>query len=231
MVRASGAGAGGWKVISQPGQSIYSPNLELGYWIARGSSKAWSCIAGCANLTNLVAGGSPGPDQLYVSRDGGQTWIARGPTINCTGVAASSSGAKMVAAAYNGQLYTSTDYGSNWTARATTRLWDCVASSADGVRLVAGVSNGYLYTSVDSGVNWIQRASSRTWTGVASSSDGLRLLAAVENGLAYLSTDGGHQLDGEPELAGAVPLVDGRRLVRRRQQAPALLHGYFRRHL
>jgi hypothetical protein len=193
VIRVSGAGSGGWKLLLQSGQSMFSADLGIGFWLARASSKAWSCIAGCAYLTNLVAGISPGPDTLYVSRDAGATWIARGPSINCRGVASSSTGAKMAAAAYNGQLYTSTDYGSNWTARAAARLWNCIASSSDGARLVAGVNNGYLWTSTDSGANWYERTTSGTgpWAAVASSGDGLRLVAAEGGGYVFLSTDAG----------------------------------------
>jgi hypothetical protein len=193
LIRVSGAGAGGWRLALQTNQSILSRDLGLGYWIPRASSKSWSCVAADAYATNLVAGVSAGPDQLYVSRDAGATWTARGPSINCRGVAASSTGAKMAAAAYSGNLHTSTDYGSNWTQRASVQLWNCIASSSDGTRLVAGVNSGYLWTSPDSGVNWYQRTTSGAgpWAAVASSGDGLRLVAAQGGGYVFLSSDAG----------------------------------------
>ncbi|MEI8043904.1 MAG: hypothetical protein WCL11_21015 [Verrucomicrobiota bacterium] len=81
----------------------------------------------------------------------GGTWTARATglgNLNWYGVASSSDGTKLVAAAWGNNLYTSTDSGTNWTARDSSHLWQCVASSADGTKLVAGVGGGNLYTSV-----------------------------------------------------------------------------------
>jgi len=190
-VRVSGAGAGGWKLAQNAGQSILAANLGLVgvTWVPRASSLNWQCAASSADGTKLVAGVYGG--QIYTSTDSGATWTARDSVRQWYSVASSSDGTRLVAVVNNGQIYTSTTSGTNWTARDSSRQWYSVASSSDGTKLVAVVNNGQIYTSTSSGASWTARDSNRQWYAVASSSDGTKLLAVEYGGQIYTSTDSG----------------------------------------
>jgi len=190
IIRVSGAGAGGWKVGQNDGQSIPISGIGLTnpIWTARASNQNWNCVGSSSDGTKLVAGVWGG--WLYNSTDSGENWTAHNSS-NWAAVASSADGTKWVAAASAGWLYTSVNSGSSWTARESSRLWSGVASSSDGIKLVAVVSNGQIYTSTDSGVNWTARESNRNWASVASSADGTKLVALANNGQIYTSTDSG----------------------------------------
>jgi hypothetical protein len=195
VVRVSGAGAGGWKIAQNNGQSILVANisginLSAGVnWTPRDNTRGWRAVASSADGTKLVAVVQGG--RIYTSTDAGINWTARESNRVWYGVASSADGNKLVAAAFNGQLYTSTDAGVSWTARESIRQWQSVASSADGTKLLAAVPDGQLYTSADSGATWTARESNRQWNGVVSSADGSRLAAIVFTGQIYTSSDSG----------------------------------------
>lgn len=201
VVRVSGVGKGGWKVVQNAGQSIRTNSILSGIgvaWTAHESIRKWSAIASSADGTKLVAvvndwHGGLGyyGGYLYTSTDAGGTWTPHEQPKSWTAVASSADGARLLAAPYGGQLSTSTDSGVTWTARDAARNWIAVASSADGAKLVAAVSNGQLYTSADTGATWTARETAREWRSVASSADGTKLVAAVSNGQLYTSTDSG----------------------------------------
>jgi hypothetical protein len=190
-VRVSGAGAGGWKIAQNAGQSILGANLGLvgANWAAHAPTLNWHCLASSTDGTKLVAGADGGP--IYTSTDSGVTWTSRTGNAQWYGAASSSDGTKLVAVVNNGQIYTSNNSGANWNPRDSNRQWYSVASSSDGTKLVAVVLNGRIYTSTDSGLGWTARDSSRQWCSVASSSDGTRLAAVVSGGQIYTSTDSG----------------------------------------
>ena len=191
IVRVSGAGAGGWKIAQNAGQSIIAANLGIvgGAWTARDSTRNWRCVASSADGTKLVAGVDGG--QLYTSTDSGATWTARESIQGWYCVASSADGTKLVAGANNGRIYASTSSGASWTPYDSARQWYGVASSADGVKLVAVVNGGQIYTSTTSGTSWSPHESGRSWSAVASSSDGTRLVAVVSGGQIYTSADSG----------------------------------------
>jgi len=120
-------------------------------------SEGWSCIAISSDGVGMLAGiggGTTGP--LYTSFNSGATWTLSqpaGPTVNkiWSGVAMSSDGTRMIAAAADGGLYTSSDSGKTWTERrpigSVVRPWGLVTISADSTRVIAGpVFGGRLYT-------------------------------------------------------------------------------------
>ena len=191
IIRVTGAGAGGWQIAQNAGQSILGANLGLvgANWTARGSSLNWRCLASSADGAKLVAGVDGG--QIYTSTDSGVTWTPRFVSGPWYAVTSSADGTKLVAAAFNGAIYTSTDSGTNWTPRTGSGQWYSVASSADGTKLVAAVLNGLIYTSTDSGVNWTARTGNGQWYSVASSSDGTKLVAVIYGGQIYTSTNSG----------------------------------------
>lgn len=68
VVRVSGAGAGGWKIAQNAGQSIITRNLGVmagANWTARESNRYWSSVASSADGSKLVAVDSGG--QIHTS--------------------------------------------------------------------------------------------------------------------------------------------------------------------
>ena len=190
IVRASGAGAGGWKIAQNAGQSIIGANLGLAgaTWTPRASVLNWRCVASSSDGTKLVA--APDNGNIYTSTDSGATWTPRDSSRLWYCVASSADGTKLVAGVYNGALYTSTDSGATWTPRTSGAEWDSVASSADGTKLVAAALNGQIYTSTTSGTSWTPSFGTAQWYSVASSADGTRLVA-VASGQIYTSINSG----------------------------------------
>jgi hypothetical protein len=115
--------------------------------------------------------------------------------VNCSAIAASTDGVKMVAAANGGSgaLYNSTDSGKTWSSTSpVSGQWQAVASSADGTKLVAAIAGGNIYTSTNSGNSWVVRTSvTKSWSSLASSADGVRLVAVVNGESIYASPDSG----------------------------------------
>ena len=58
IVRVTGAGAGGWKLAQNAGQTVLGGNLGVvgAIWIPRASSLNWRCVASSSDGTKLVAG-------------------------------------------------------------------------------------------------------------------------------------------------------------------------------
>jgi hypothetical protein len=192
VVRVTGAGTGGWRIIQNAGQTVVGAHLNYEVnWAVQENSGHWIAVASSADGTKLVAVANGGP--IYTSADSGMNWTSDGSSRIWRSVASSADGSKLVAVHLGGQIYTSIDSGTNWTARESSRDWYSVASSADGSKLVAVVSAGRIYTSADSGTNWTARESIRRWYSVASSADGSKLIAAENDnaGQVYTSTDSG----------------------------------------
>jgi len=221
VVRVSGAGAGGWKIAQNAGQSVLAKNLvgNIGVmWTPRDSSRSWYGVASSADGSKLVAVVNRG--QIYTSADSSVTWTPRGIATNWDDVASSADGTKLVAVVNDGQIYTSTDSGVTWTPRDSPRFWHRVASSADGTKIVAVVNfimaPGQIYSSTDSGVTWTPRDSSRFWGGVASSADGTKLVAVETGGQVYTSTDSGATWtprESSRSWNGVASSADGTKLV------------------
>jgi len=162
----------------------------------------WISVAASADGTKLVAVGSYGGGNIYLSTNSGVTWALSG--AQGSAVASSSDGTKLAAAASPGGIITSTNSGTTWTpTSAPNAFWCSIASSSNGVKLVAGLDSdtttGGIYTSADSGNTWTKTsAPARTsypvtwWNSVASSSDGTKLAAVEYNTPAiYTSADSG----------------------------------------
>jgi hypothetical protein len=159
------------------------------------------------------------------------------------GVASSSDGTKVVAAAFSavingpGLIYTSTNAGGTWApTTAPASFWASVASSADGRMLAAAEAEsplandtpGLIYTSQDSGSTWQQSgAPSNNWGSVVCSADGTKLMATysryltngawINAGSIYASADSGttwtRTSAPEIEWSSIASSVDGTKLV------------------
>lgn len=199
IVHIQGAGRGGWRLAQNAGQDID--------------------IQGLTTYASL-----PGATWTLTSAPTFDGWVTY-----WQGVAASSDGMRIVAAAWNGGIYTSSDGGVSWTPRTNglpaTANWTWVASSSDGTRLEAHVSGGGgIHTSADGGETWSLQTNgvptSANWCGSASSANGMRLVATVAGGGVYTSADGGTswtlRTNGLPASANWCSVVsssDGMRLA------------------
>ena len=192
VVRISGAGASGWKVTQNPGQSVLGVSLGMIAvdWTAHESNRFWWSIASSADGSKLVAGVNGG--LIYTSTDAGGNWTPRETSRSWISVASSADGSKLAAVDYNvNKIFTSADAGATWTQHESNRQWYAIASSADGNKLAAVVRSGQIYTSTDGGDIWTPRESNRAWQALASSADGSKLAAVVFNGQIYTSTNAG----------------------------------------
>ena len=103
------------------------------------------------NTTHYRANSSSVPgDPTYLSIDSGLSWKQAGlPVRRWGGVAGSSDGRRLIAAAWEGDVYISCDSGQSWNREdAPVGPWLPVASSADGIHVFLGIwdtSSGGIY--------------------------------------------------------------------------------------
>lgn len=208
IIKVTGAGAGGWKIAQNVGQSIVLPPTLAPFWTPHdptgtGMGSMWNSVASSSDGAKLIAAASSG--SVYTSSDAGVNWTPRDPTGTGMGsmwnsVASSADGTKLVTT--GSSLYISADSGVTWVARDPTgtgmgSMWNSVASSADGTKLIVADGMGGLYTSTDAGATWTARNPTgmlgTSFGRLASSADGTKLVAATGMGspLLYLSTDSG----------------------------------------
>jgi photosystem II stability/assembly factor-like uncharacterized protein len=229
VVRISGAGAGGWKIAQNAGQSVlgsFSSFINSFWTLGSGTTGlGWEAIASSADGSKLVAVTSG--SSIYYSSDSGMTWTPA-TTPGNTGwrtVASSADGSKLVAAISGGSIYTNS--GTTWVRSSGApngSNWVSLASSANGNKLAAVISGGGIYTSADSGSTWAKQTTglpaSANWQSVASSSDGAHLVAAVLGAQIYTSSNSGanwtKQTSGLPASANwesVASSADGSRLA------------------
>jgi len=199
------AGAGGWVIGQNAGQTILAGNLSrtVGQnWDAFGPKTNWVAIASSADGTKLAAAVNPG--NIYTSTDSGATWTQRTGSLrtNWSAIASSADGTKLVAvvgystynAAGKGSIYRSTDSGANWgLSFGSSSNWSAVASSADGTKLAAVARGGPIELSSNSGGSWVPVSGSPgfLWSGVAMSADGTKMVAIEANGAIFTTTNSG----------------------------------------
>ena len=184
IVRVSGVGAGGWKIAQNAGQQILTDRLVWPYLGVVTSSSDGTRLAALGMLN-------------YISTNSGAIWTPSGLRSNCTCIASSSDGRKLVAASgdywSSGSIYTSANFGATWTLTSTptNTYWTSVASSTNGTKLVAAGGYGGIFTSANSGATWTLTSAptDENWVSVASSSDGSKLVAA--GWFIYTSADSG----------------------------------------
>jgi hypothetical protein len=124
---------------------------------------------------------------IWISNDGGTTWIQRAPALGWCTISMSSDGRYMTGTPADGttRVYYSSDLGSTWTQSAyafPTANWSSSSSSADGQYVYVVVYNPVspIIQSTDWGVTWNPISTpvgSRGWGPVISSADGSRLIA------------------------------------------------------
>jgi hypothetical protein len=193
IIRISGAGATGWQIAQNAGQSVLGNFLSVGKsWTQSGSGAAsWTSVASSSDGSKLFAtihGGN-----IYLSTDSGNSWSLIGPnSAQWQSIATSSDGTKVVAVIFGNGIQTSTNSGSTWTVNSSggNENWNDVTSSSDGTKLAAVIYSGGIYT--NSGTTWnASSASSKNWSSIASSADGSKLVATVFGGGIYTSANSG----------------------------------------
>jgi photosystem II stability/assembly factor-like uncharacterized protein len=217
IVRISGAGAGGWRVVGTTNQSFignYS-SYHNSLWIQATTANNWRSVAASADGQLMYAANDGG---LNHSTDSGHTWLGVYTTPfasgSCYGVATSADGTKVYAAVPSKALQVSTNAGVSWTNNASTTASNCVsvACSADGNRVVVITSAKNVFTSTNAGNTW-SSISGSAWSAVACSGDGGSFFAASTGGAVYSSVKGGNTtIGGSPNLTGLVASTDGSKL-------------------
>jgi hypothetical protein len=181
IVRISGAGANGWKVAQNAGQSIIGnfSSFVTSPWSPTGASTInWRAVAASTDGSRVAAVASGSSGGIYLSIDSGVSWsglLGPLPGANWDAVATSADGGKIVAAVNGGGIYTNS--GTTWTISFGAANWTSLASSADGTKLYAAGASG-VYNSVNSGVTWSAVQGAGSWVSVACSADGSKYVAA-----------------------------------------------------
>jgi hypothetical protein len=226
IVRIAGAGASGWQLAQNTGQSILGSFLNYGnntWYQSSASSLNWTSMASSADGTRMAVTVWQGSsDGVYLSVNSGATWTisSSAGSKQFDAIASSADGTKLVAVVTNGFIYISTNSGSTWpTSSSFSTNWSCVASSASGNNLVAASYGGQIYTFATGGA-WTPSAtqpSSGKWTSIASSASGNNLVAADSGTGIYTSSNGGGtwnlKFSSAASLVSVASSEDGTKLV------------------
>jgi hypothetical protein len=208
IVRVSGAGAGGWFIAENSGQTIFG-NLAsyLNSYPVASSNGNYNGVAASADGTRMyAAANSSGNYGITVSSDSGHTWSPVAGILSGSyySVACSANGKTVYAEPSSGYIQKSTDGGLTWSATATNSTGQFIACTADGGMLITGnvaCSGGGAYRAKLSGgvITVFTNAGSSfaiTVTNPAAgvsclavSSDCIRLVAGTSNGLLYASSN------------------------------------------
>lgn len=193
IVRIACAGAGGWQLAQNAGQSILGNFVKAGNWNPSGASaENYTSITASSDGTKMAAAfGVTGSGGIFLSSDSGQTWKNSSAITSFPweSVACSSDGTKLIGGPGGQVLYTSTNSGSTWTpSSSVSATWNGVASSASGNNFVAVGTSG-IYTNL--GSSWLQSftVSGNGWSAVDASPNFTYLIAADSGTGIYTSTN------------------------------------------
>jgi len=210
IVRISGAGASGWRVTQNAGQSIIGnfSSFANSPWTMTQSANTWFGIASSADGSRLAAVASV--SGIYTSVDSGITWNNNGVlAAQWRSIASSADGSKLVAAVFGGGVYTNS--GTSWAVTASgSGNWAAVASSANGSTLYAAVNGGNVWMSSNSGASWSAVAGGGNWVSVTCSADGTKFAAASAGG--GITATGGSGAPGA-NWSSVASSADGSRLA------------------
>jgi len=162
-------------------------------WVAKtssGTSRDWYCLSSSADGQILVAGTYLG--YIYISKDSGNTWEAKGHIDYWFDIAISADGTKIIACSGLGYIYISSDLGNTFVSSAFTGNWLSVCLSNTGSILYSCEGSGYIYISNNSGVTWEQIGINKPYTSLKCSQDGSKIFATTSNDNFYVSLDYGN---------------------------------------
>ncbi len=188
IVRVSGAGAGGWQVVGNSGQSFIGnfASYRNSFLQPAAVGSDWRCLASSADGSRMYAGGnfSSGVQSSY---DQGHTWNSTdiGSGSGWVSLACSADGNTAFAAPNGSTIMYSQNGGLNWTNITTGNAnWTVIACSADGTKAIAGATSGALVLPTGSS------PANGNWVALACSSDATNIAAAIGSKV-YTSTNGG----------------------------------------
>jgi hypothetical protein len=207
IIRVSGAGSGGWMVVTNAGETILGSFASYlnNYTLATNGGDYYD-VAASADGSHLYTVGN-GIAGVSASTDAGHTWNRVGSTyisgayyslacsVNGRIVYASPSG--------GGVVKKSTDSGATWSATtASTAAGAFIGCTADGGTLFTGnitcsgngtnlakLASGGISVSTNAGSTWLTIPSPGGVSCLAVSSDCSRLLAGTTGGTLYASSD------------------------------------------
>ena len=213
-VRVLGAGAGGWSIAPNAGQSVLGGSAAGSSWTGHDPVKNWYFVASSADGSKLVA--QVFNEHVYTSTNSGATWTEHLTDANriWNGVASDSNGVNLISVGQSNTIYVSGDSGTTWNARPVPAQpssgWIGAASSGTGGKLFIVAPGWAVRTSIDSGLNWTALPSGApSWTAVACSSDGSRVVATTNGGGIYTATNAGaNAVDWTQHNGGGVGLAD-----------------------
>jgi hypothetical protein len=211
IVRVSGAGAGGWLVQVNSGQSIlgtFASYKNCGYpaVVSPVSSSSFNGVAVSADGNRMYAVGD-NITGYYVSSDSGKSWTQISiPAGFLHSIACSANGKIVYAEPTSGYLRMSTNGGTIWSTNTTSATGNAISCTADGSQVFTGniacSGNGTnlakwtsssILISTNAGSSWpisITPPASNL-SCLAASSDCTRLVAGATNGLLYASANRG----------------------------------------
>ena len=156
---------------SSSGQTVIGTTEKKTFWISYDYGVSWTApfasspggsftnSAMSADGNKMIVGDSLG--YLYVSINGGKTWRTSGDLKGWTGVAISSDGSRMVAAATNdvgepGGIFLSLNDGISWAQTRADNAWGQIETTPNGKHLLATTHDkiDYVFVSNDSGQSW-----------------------------------------------------------------------------
>jgi hypothetical protein len=248
IVRISGAGAGGWKITPNTGQSFignfasYSNSFLVSQ---QGSAYAnyYSGVAASASGTRLYAVGS-GVAGVSLSTDSGRTWNQAGNFASyCQSVACSANGNIVYAVTTGDDVWKSLNGGSTWSDQSLSAT--TIACTADGSQHFTGgiacsgngtcqakLAGGVITISTNAGANFNVTVNppAAGLTCLAVSGDCTRLVAGVSGGLLYGSANVGATWTAitttNQSLAGAWMSADGSKFATAVSTSSGAIYNY-----
>jgi hypothetical protein len=203
IVRISGAGAGGWFVVENSGQSVLGnfASYRNIFQTSPASPGNYLDVAASVNGIRMYAVGN-GVTGVYASSDSGLTWGSVGGLSGFwQSVACSANGQIVYAVSSVGSIQKSSNSGTTWssvpgstatiacTADGSQPFTGGIACSGDGTRLAKLVS-GAINVSTNAGSSYFSIPGPvGGLTCLAVSSDCTRLVAGVNGGLLYASAN------------------------------------------
>ena len=138
--------------------------------------------------TKIVVADYQAGGYIWISYDGGSSWVKKGPPNGWSVVHSTADGLRLVAAPIDalhiGYLYISVDGGDSWEPRLVnvgTTNWSTITSSEDGSIVFATSYSPAtpIFRSVNYGYTWaVTTIAPNFWSCIVSSSDGKRLEAS-----------------------------------------------------
>jgi hypothetical protein len=200
LIYRSTDGGGSWAPTS-------APSLP---WVSLVSSADGSKLMATASMTACAGLGCGSWSAIYISRDGGASWVAGNVSgIPLSSSACSADGTRLVA--LGGSTILSTNSGGTWYTNVTV-CGAGVAATPDGTRLLVA-SAGFINVSTDWGTTWtsLSLPTNVFPRALAVCADGSRLLLASSDSYLYqlISTPRPrlnlHVVDANALLAWSVP--------------------------